>query len=119
MSIQGRTNATGDRLPVHAIAHYKLVDLLCRRAGRDLPSDALDGDVDVLAAVDTEAGEARHDLAKLLERGPKDPQLQIATLRKRMDKCSTTDGREIDVVAGSKRRGQTRNETTRCNVSQL
>ena len=105
MNMQGRTNATEDPLPVHAIAHYKLMDLLCRRAGRDLLSDALDGDLDLLAAVDTEAGEARHDLAKLLERGPKDPQLQIATHRKRMDKCSTTDGREIDGVAGSKRRG--------------
>ena len=62
---------------VHAIAKYKLVDLLRRRAGRDLLSDPLDGHLDVLAAVDTEAAEARRDLAKLLERLPERQRLPI------------------------------------------
>src|SRR5215471_480783 len=62
---------------VHAIAKYKLVDLLRRRRGRDRLSDPLDDHVDVLAAADTEAGEARRDLAKLLDRLPEQQRLFI------------------------------------------
>jgi len=52
---------------VHAIARYKLVDLLRRRAGRDALNDPLDDELAVFAASDTEADDARRDLAKLLE----------------------------------------------------
>jgi len=55
---------------VYAIAKYKLVDLLRRRAGRDLRNDPLDEDLDVLAHNDAEAAAARLDLAKLLLRLP-------------------------------------------------
>ena len=55
---------------VHAIAKYKLVDMLRRRASRDLLNDPLDDEFDVLANSDTEAAAARLDLAKLLERLP-------------------------------------------------
>lgn len=51
---------------VHAIANYKLVDLLRRRANREGLNDPLDGEVDIFSAVDNEAAEAHRDLNKLL-----------------------------------------------------
>src|SRR5438128_4118393 len=55
---------------VHAIAKYKLVDLLRRRAGRDLRNDPLDDVLDILAHNDSEAAAAHLDVAKLLQRLP-------------------------------------------------
>ena len=51
---------------VHAIAKYKLVDLLRRRANREQLNDPLDEEMDVFSSADTEAAEARRDLHKLL-----------------------------------------------------
>ena len=51
---------------VHAIAKYKYVDLLRRRAGRDALNDPLDDDVDAFAVSDHEAADAKRDLRKLL-----------------------------------------------------
>ena len=77
--IQRHTYDAGQPLTawVNAIAKYKLVDLLRRRARRDLLSDPLDEHLDVVAAVDTDAGEARRDLAKLLLRLPDRQRLPI------------------------------------------
>ncbi len=55
---------------VHAIARYKLVDLLRRRAGRESMNDPLEDELAVFATSDTEAADARRDVAKLLERLP-------------------------------------------------
>jgi RNA polymerase sigma-70 factor (ECF subfamily) len=67
---------------VHAIARYKLIDLLRRRAGRDALNDPLDDDdQDLLASSDTEAAEARRDLAKLLERLPERQRLPIVHMK--------------------------------------
>ncbi|MBK7743875.1 MAG: sigma-70 family RNA polymerase sigma factor [Betaproteobacteria bacterium] len=55
---------------LHAIARYKLVDLLRRRARRDLLNDPLDDGNELLVASDTEAADARRDLAKLLDTLP-------------------------------------------------
>jgi RNA polymerase sigma-70 factor (ECF subfamily) len=62
---------------VHAIAKYKLVDLLRRRAGREQITDPLDDELDVLGASDGDAGDARRDVAKLLERLPDRQRLPI------------------------------------------
>ncbi len=62
---------------VHAIAKYKLIDCLRRRAGRDALNDPLDENVDIFSSADTAAAEARRDLAKLLERLPKRQRLPI------------------------------------------
>ena len=51
---------------VHAIAKYKLVDLLRRRASREHLNDPLDDEVDVLSSADGDAAEARRDLHQLL-----------------------------------------------------
>ena len=66
---------------VHAIARYKLIDLLRRRAGRDALNDPLDDAVEVFAASDTEADDARRDLAKLLERLPERQRLPIIHMK--------------------------------------
>jgi RNA polymerase sigma-70 factor (ECF subfamily) len=62
---------------VYAIAKYKLVDLLRRRASRDLRTDPLDGEMDLLSSSDSEAAEAKRDLGKLLEQLPDRQRLPI------------------------------------------
>jgi len=51
---------------MHAIAKYKLIDFLRRRARTDALTDPLDDELEVFAASDADAAEARRDLAKLL-----------------------------------------------------
>ncbi|OGA15697.1 MAG: RNA polymerase subunit sigma [Betaproteobacteria bacterium RIFCSPLOWO2_02_FULL_63_19] len=62
---------------VHAIAKYKLVDLLRRRARGDLLTDPLDDADDLASSADSEAAEARRDLGKLLARLPDRHRLPI------------------------------------------
>jgi RNA polymerase sigma-70 factor, ECF subfamily len=66
---------------VHAIAKYKLIDALRRRARRDVRTAPLDDAQAVLAATDTEPGEARRDLAKLLDRLPTRQRLPIVYMK--------------------------------------
>jgi RNA polymerase sigma-70 factor (ECF subfamily) len=66
---------------VHAIAKYKLVDLLRRRAARDQLTDPFDDEHEVLGAVDTDATDARRDVAKLLERLPARQRLPIVHVK--------------------------------------
>jgi RNA polymerase sigma-70 factor (ECF subfamily) len=66
---------------VHAIAKYKLVDLLRRRTARDLRNDPLDDVLDILAHNDSDAAAARLDLAKLLERLPDRQRLPIVHMK--------------------------------------
>lgn len=62
---------------IHAIARYKLVDMLRRRANHDALTDPLDDDLDVLARSDTEAADAQRDVARLLEQLPDRHRLPI------------------------------------------
>ncbi|MGA7979748.1 MAG: sigma-70 family RNA polymerase sigma factor [Chromatiaceae bacterium] len=55
---------------VHAIAKYKLIDLLRRRAVKEGLTDPLDDATDILAAADGEAAEARRDVDMLLAQLP-------------------------------------------------
>ena len=66
---------------IHAIARYKLIDLLRRRAGRDALNDPLDDELDVLAASDIDAADARRDLAKLLALLPDRQRLPIVHMK--------------------------------------
>ena len=66
---------------IHAIARYKLIDLLRRRAGRDVLNDPLDDELEVFAASQTEADDARRDLATLLERLPDRQRLPIIHMK--------------------------------------
>lgn len=66
---------------VHAIAKYKLVDLLRRRESRDLLTDPLDDELDVLSSEDADAAEAHRDLGKLLEQLPDRQRLPIVHMK--------------------------------------
>ncbi|MGC2519652.1 MAG: sigma-70 family RNA polymerase sigma factor [Burkholderiales bacterium] len=62
---------------VHAIAKYKFIDLLRRRAKHDLLTDPLDDEFDLASSEDAEAAEAHRDLRKLLEQLPDRQRLPI------------------------------------------
>lgn len=66
---------------VHAIARYKLVDFLRRRSRADLVLEPLDDELESLATADTDAAEARRDLAKLLEALPERQRLPIVYVK--------------------------------------
>jgi RNA polymerase sigma-70 factor (ECF subfamily) len=66
---------------VHAIAKYKLVDFLRRRARGEALTDPLDDELEVFAAADTDAAEARRDLAKLLAELPDRQRLPIVHVK--------------------------------------
>ncbi len=66
---------------IHAIARYKLVDLLRRRAGREVLNEPLDDELAVFAVSDHDAADARRDLAKLLERLPERQRLPIMHMK--------------------------------------
>ena len=66
---------------IHAIARYKLVDLLRRRAGREALNDPLDDEPDIFARSDSEAADARRDLAKLLAQLPERQRLPIVHMK--------------------------------------
>ena len=51
---------------VHAIARYKLIDLLRARASHNALTDPLDDELEVFAASDSDAADAKKDLSKLL-----------------------------------------------------
>lgn len=76
---------------VHAIARYKLVDMLRRRSGREALNDPLDDEIDVLASSDSEVTEARRDVAKLLEQLPERQRLPI--------QCVKLDGLSVGEAA--------------------
>lgn len=66
---------------VHAIATYKLIDAFRRRARRDFLTVPLDDARAVLAATDADAGEARRDVAKLLDSLPARQRLPIVYMK--------------------------------------
>ncbi|HUX23033.1 MAG TPA: sigma-70 family RNA polymerase sigma factor [Burkholderiales bacterium] len=66
---------------IHAIAKYKLVDLLRRRSKRELLTDPLDDEFSLASAVDTEVADARRDLGKLLAQLPDRQRLPIIHMK--------------------------------------
>ena len=66
---------------VHAIARYKLVDLLRRRASRDQLTEPLDDDNEVFSSADADAAEARRDLGRLLQQLPDRQRLPIVHMK--------------------------------------
>jgi RNA polymerase sigma-70 factor (ECF subfamily) len=62
---------------IHAIARYKLADLLRRRDGRDSLNDPLDDETDMLVSADAEAIEAKRDIAEMLAQLPDRQRLPI------------------------------------------
>ena len=66
---------------VHAIARHKMIDLLRAKAGREALHDPLDDDLPVFAQSLEEAGDARRDLAGLLETLPDRHRLPIVHVK--------------------------------------
>lgn len=70
---------------IHAIAKYKLIDLLRRRERRDLLTDSLDDDVsqfELASPANAEAtSDARRDLGKLLDQLPVGQRLPIVHMK--------------------------------------
>ena len=84
---------------VHAIARYKLIDLLRRRAGRDALTDPLDDELAVFASSDTEAADARRDLVLLLGRLPDHHRLPIVHMK--LEGLSVTETARITGMSES------------------
>jgi len=62
---------------VQAIARYKMIDLLRAKSSREALHDPLDDDLAVFAESDTDASDAKRDLAGLLETLPDRQRLPI------------------------------------------
>jgi RNA polymerase sigma-70 factor (ECF subfamily) len=68
---------------VHAIAKYKLVDLLRRKSCREWLTDSLDDESEILSSSNIDAAEARRDVRALLERLPDRQRLPIVHMKLR------------------------------------
>jgi RNA polymerase sigma-70 factor, ECF subfamily len=81
LAIHNQRHTYDAKLPltawVHAIARYKLIDLLRRRSRSEMLNDSLDDGENLFAAPDSEAAEARYDITKLLEQLPDRQRLPI------------------------------------------
>ena len=66
---------------VHAIARYKIIDLLRRRSRNEMLNDPLDDEDQLFVAVDGDAAEARYDLKKLLDELPDRQRLPIVYVK--------------------------------------
>ena len=66
---------------VHAIARYKLVDLFRSRGVREALNDPLDDELQVFAASDLDASDARRDLGHLLSQLPDHMRLPIMHMK--------------------------------------
>ena len=66
---------------VHAIAKYKMVDLVRRRASHDPLTEPLNDENDVFSSADADAAEARRDVTKLLEELPDRQRLPILYMK--------------------------------------
>jgi RNA polymerase sigma-70 factor (ECF subfamily) len=66
---------------VHAIARYKIVDLLRARATRERVCDPFDDDSELFASVDANAALAKRDVTRLLARLPERQRLPIVSTK--------------------------------------
>jgi RNA polymerase sigma-70 factor (ECF subfamily) len=66
---------------VHAIARYKLVDLLRARQLKEALTDPLDDELEVFAASDIDAADAKRDIDKLLAELPEHHRLPLMHIK--------------------------------------
>ncbi len=66
---------------VHAIARYKLIDLLRSRSVREALHDPLDDELELFAASEQDAGDARRDLGALLASLPERQRVPIEMVK--------------------------------------
>lgn len=105
LAIHNQRHTYDARLPltawVHAIAKYKLVDFLRRRAGKEALHDSFDEttDGDIFATSDSEAADARRDLDKLLARLPDRQRLPI--VHTKLEGLSVTETAQLTGMSES------------------
>lgn len=83
----------------HAIAKYKLVDRLRRRASHELLTDPMDDEMDFFSSADSEAAEARRDLGKLLDQLPDRQRLPI--VHTKLEGLSVTEAAQLTGMSES------------------
>jgi len=66
---------------VFALARYKLIDLLRRRSRVEMLNEPLDDESELFVAADTDANDARRDIAKLLKQLPDRQRLPIVHMK--------------------------------------
>ena len=66
---------------VHAIARYKLIDMLRSRSSRESLTDPLDDEMELFANSDSDAADAKRDLGKLLSTLPDKQRLPIVHVK--------------------------------------
>jgi RNA polymerase sigma-70 factor (ECF subfamily) len=84
---------------VHAIARYKVVDLLRSRSSREALHDSIDDEVQLFAHSDQEAGEARRDIAKLMKHLPDRHRLPIQHVK--LDGLSVAEAAQLTGMSES------------------
>lgn len=84
---------------VQAIARYKLVDLLRRRAAHELLNDPLDEDMELFTTADAEAAEARRDLHKLLADLP--DHLRLPIVHTKLEGLSVKEAADLSGMSES------------------
>jgi len=84
---------------VQAIARYKLVDLLRRRAAYDLLNDPLDEEMELFTTADSDTAEARRDLNKLLADLP--DQLRLPIVHTKLEGLSVKEAAELSGMSES------------------
>jgi RNA polymerase sigma-70 factor (ECF subfamily) len=84
---------------VQAIARYKLVDLLRRRAAHELLTDPLDDAGDFFSSADSAAAEARRDVYKLLDELPDRYRLPI--IHTKLDGLSVQEAAKLTGMSES------------------
>ena len=84
---------------VHAIARYKLIDLLRSRSGREALHDPLEDDLLLFASNDHEAADARRDINTLLEQLPDNQRLPI--VHTKLEGLSVTEAASVTGMSES------------------
>jgi len=84
---------------VQAIARYKLVDLLRRRAAHDMLNDPLDDEMELFTTADSNAAEARRDLNKLLAELP--DQFRLPIMHTKLEGLSVKEAADLSGMSES------------------
>jgi RNA polymerase sigma factor (sigma-70 family) len=84
---------------VHAIAKYKLIDLLRRRAARETLTDPLENAPEILSDSDTEAADAQRDLHQLLAQLPE--RLRLPIVHTKLEGLSVAEAARVSGMSES------------------
>ena len=84
---------------VQAIARYKLVDLLRRRAAHEMLNDPLDDEMELFTTADSNAAEARRDLSKLLAELP--DQFRLPIMHTKLEGLSVKEAADLSGMSES------------------